>query len=203
MFPPHVNEMFTSLPPPSALLICFLSHMLCKASRRGEAVQPVPIRRQWCAELCSPSVNPAVNLCVCAHYREALAYALNLLFTVLGRSIPVYLSILSILILRPSPRLALKVWPIVSRPSPSYTRNRLMYVNERRRITIKTAVKYVQKPLLGRIGLLLCCPFQTIRSGFRVSVSVLHSFHCAQSIFLRERERKRKKGSITGQIDCD
>lgn len=47
-------------------------------------MQPAPVRRQWWAELRSPSVEAAVNLVcvrVCAHYSQALAYALCLFFT--------------------------------------------------------------------------------------------------------------------------
>lgn len=46
-------------------------------------MQPAPVRRQWWAELRSPSVEAAVNLVcvrVCAHYSQALAYALCLFF---------------------------------------------------------------------------------------------------------------------------
>lgn len=85
--------------------------------------------------------------------------------------------------------------------SPSYTQNRLMYVNERRRISIETAVKCVQKLLVGRMF------YSAAPSSWFSLVFVSPSLSCIHFIVLNqyfwERERERDKGSITGQIDCD
>lgn len=78
------------LPPSlSALFTCFPSCTQRKAGRPGETMQPAPIRRQWCAELCSPPLNPAVNLafaceCVCAstYYRVFSARPKSLVYRV-------------------------------------------------------------------------------------------------------------------------
>lgn len=53
-------------------------------------MQPAPIRRQWWAELRSPSLDAPVILvcvCVCAHYSQSLAYALYLFFTAYGHAL--------------------------------------------------------------------------------------------------------------------
>lgn len=181
----------------------------------GEAMQPAPIRRQWCAELCSPPLNAAVNLVwvcvyVCSLQTGFSICPQSIVYSVHGAAQKddrnVFLSLhplcLSISLLCP---LLLTITISLTCPpglslllltSPSAAQDRWMYGTRGHRIFTETTAKCIQKLLVSQT-FHSAVPFQLIQSCFHVSLSIfpyclalISACRIDVSSFQREREKR-------------